>query len=89
MHAVSPGASAQILCVQQVTRQLAAGVAMPVRVTGPMGRTTDRALDHPVLLIFAGGVGVSHGTTVTLVSCLGKVHDAFDGLPRSCHISVF
>lgn len=45
--------------MQQVTRQLAAGVVMPVRVTGPVGRTTDRTLDHPVLLIFAGGVGVS------------------------------
>lgn len=53
------------LRMQQVTRQLAAGVVMPVRVTGPVGRTADRALDHPVLLIFAGGVGVSPGTTVT------------------------
>lgn len=44
---------------KQVTRQLAAGVVMPVRVTGPVGRTTDRTLDHPVLLIFAGGVGVA------------------------------
>jgi len=35
---------------------------MPVRVTGPIGRTTDRTLDHPVLLIFAGGVGVSFHT---------------------------
>ena len=52
-------ATQRCLRMQQVTRQLAAGVVMPVRVTGPVGRTTDRTLDHPVLLIFAGGVGVS------------------------------
>jgi NAD(P)H-flavin reductase len=47
------------LAGQQVTQQLAAGVLLPVRATGPIGRTTDRTLHHPVLLIFAGGVGVS------------------------------
>ena len=54
------------LCVQKVTQQLAAGTMLPVRVTGPIGRTADRTLDHPVLLIFAGGVGVSFCTFVFL-----------------------
>jgi NAD(P)H-flavin reductase len=51
------------VCLQKVTQQLAAGVVMPVRVTGPVGRLTDRTLEHPVLLIFAGGVGVSRCVT--------------------------